>query len=366
MRVLFRNSVPCERLSSSGLKTDQADGQIAAEMDISYYHYDLPKELIARYPLERGHERLLVLDRQTGKFHHRAFRDLLSYFRKGDLLVMNDSRVIPARIMGRKPTGGKVEMLLIRKISSQEWQCLVKASKVPRNGTVIEVDETLYALVTGRNGDIFTVAFSDPDRIFKKGTIPLPPYLERESEEADAANYQTVYAREDGSVASPTAGLHFTEDFLRKIELSGTELAYVTLHVGPGTFLPVRTSNIEEHVMHDEEYEVTDKSAHAMDTALKQGRRIVAVGTTTVRVLEHLMRKHDRIIPDRGFTKLFIHPGYDFKSVGALLTNFHLPGSTLLMLVCAFGGYDLVMKAYQEAIRERYRFYSYGDAMLII
>jgi len=348
------------------ISDDQAGHHLTDEMDISHYHYDLPKELIAKYPLERGKERLLVLERKTGKVSHCMFSDLPGYLRNGDLLVMNDSRVIPARIMGRKPTGGKVEILLIRKISSLEWQCLLKASKAPRKGTVIEIDETLDALVTGRDGDIFTIAFSNPEIILGKGTVPLPPYLERESEEADRFSYQTVYARKDGSIASPTAGLHFTEDFLRTIESAGTELAYVTLHVGPGTFLPVRTRNIEDHVMHDEEYEVTENTAHAINMAMKQGRKIIAVGTTTVRVLEHLMQKNARIVPDRGFTSLFIYPGYAFQSVGGLLTNFHLPGSTLLMLVCAFGSHEHVMKAYQEAIREKYRFYSYGDAMLII
>lgn len=352
----------CMKKSNDG----QANRLVPEEMDINHYQYDLPKELIAKYPLERGKERLLVLERETGTISHRTFGDLLGYFRNGDLMVMNDSRVIPARIMGKKPTGGRVEILLIRKTGSLQWQCLLKASKTPRNGTVIEIDETLDAMVTGRVGDIFTIAFSDPEKILRKGTVPLPPYLERESEEADRFTYQTVYARKDGSIASPTAGLHFSEDFLKTIESAGTELAYVTLHVGPGTFLPVRTSNIEEHVMHDEEYEMTENAAHAIHSAMGQGRRIIAVGTTTVRVLEHLMMKSSRIVPDRGFTDLFIYPGFAFKSVGALLTNFHLPGSTLLMLACAFGGREKVMKAYREAIREKYRFYSYGDAMLII
>jgi S-adenosylmethionine:tRNA ribosyltransferase-isomerase len=361
----MKSDIAGEFMKTSGTGADRA-GPVAADTDISRYHYDLPKEFIAKYPLERGKERLLVLERRTGKIHHRTFGDLLAYFRSGDLMVMNDSRVIPARIVGRKPTGGRIEILLIRKTGSEEWQCLLKASKTPGNGTVIEIDDTLDALVTGRDGDVFTVAFSDPEQVFSKGTVPLPPYLERESEEADLFTYQTVYARKDGSIASPTAGLHFTGDFLKTIESAGTELAYVTLHVGPGTFLPVRTRNIEEHVMHDEEYEVTEHAACAINTAMQQGRRIVAVGTTTVRVLEHLMKKNSRIIPGRDFTDLFIYPGFEFQSVGMLLTNFHLPGSTLLMLVCAFGGHDHVMRAYQEAIREKYRFYSYGDAMLII
>jgi S-adenosylmethionine:tRNA ribosyltransferase-isomerase len=226
--------------------------------------------------------------------------------------------------------------------------------------------DKLEALVEKKEGKYYVLTFSDKKKVLSIGKIPLPPYIDREPEEKDSESYQTVYARHDGSVASPTAGLHFTQDMLLTIESSGIEIVYVTLHVGPGTFTPVRTDIIEEHTMHPEEFSVTDKAADAINNAKAQGKRIISVGTTTTRVLEHLMHSQGRICPGKGSTDIFIYNGFSFKTVGALLTNFHLPCSTLLMLVCAFGGHDLIMKAYKEAVERRYRFYSYGDAMLII
>ena len=335
-------------------------------VDTSRFNYHLPKDLIARYPLERGTERLIVVERATGQIFHGQFGDIISYFHAGDLLVLNDTRVIPARLLGKKETGGKVEVLLVKKLDDTRWQCLIKASKTPNVGTIIYFTELLTATVRSREGGTFIVSFSNPDLVLRVGSVPLPPYLEREPEEADSYTYQTVYARYDGSVASPTAGLHFSGEFLKKIESLGVELVFVTLHVGPGTFTPVRTKIVETHTMQSEDYAVTKQTAQTLNEAMVQGRRIVAVGTTVTRVLEHLMKAHGKIVACTGATDLFIYNGYVFKCAGALLTNFHLPCSTLLMLVSAFGGHELVMRAYNEAIARRYRFFSYGDAMLII
>ena len=257
-------------------------------------------------------------------------------------------------------------MLLLKQIEGTKWRCLVSASKPTRAGAVIMFADNLEAVVENKEGKNYVLTFSDEKQVLRMGKIPLPPYIDREPEELDSESYQTVYARHDGSVASPTAGLHFTQDILGKIESSGIEIVYVTLHVGPGTFTPVRTESIEEHTMHPEEFSVTDKAADAINNARAKGKRIVSVGTTTTRVLEHLMHSQGRISPGKGSTDIFIYNGFSFKSVGALLTNFHLPCSTLLMLVSAFGGHDQIMKAYKEAVERRYRFYSYGDAMLII
>jgi S-adenosylmethionine:tRNA ribosyltransferase-isomerase len=335
-------------------------------METELFSYNLPKELIARYPLERGMEQLLVMERETGKIFHKQFSDLLSYLHPGDVLVLNDTKVIPARLLGRKETGGQVEVLLLKQIEGAKWRCLVSASKPTRAGAVIMFADKLEALVEKKEGKYYVLTFSDKKKVLSIGKIPLPPYIDREPEEKDSESYQTVYARHDGSVASPTAGLHFTQDMLLTIESSGIEIVYVTLHVGPGTFTPVRTDIIEEHTMHPEEFSVTDKAADAINNAKAQGKRIISVGTTTTRVLEHLMHYQGRISPGKGLTNIFIYKGFSFKSVGALLTNFHLPCSTLLMLVSAFGGHDQIMKAYKEAVERRYRFYSYGDAMLII
>jgi S-adenosylmethionine:tRNA ribosyltransferase-isomerase len=335
-------------------------------MDVNLFNYELPKDLIARYPLERGSERLLVVERTTGNISHLSFRDILSFLHAGDILVLNDTRVIPARIMGRKETGGRAEILLIRSIDERKWKCLIKAAKTPKNNARIIIRENLTATVESKEADVYVVSFSDPEQILLVGSVPLPPYIEREPEEADAYTYQTVYAKHDGSIAAPTAGLHFTTEILEAVRSMGVELVNVTLHVGPGTFTPVRTNSVEEHTMHDEDYYVTEHAANVLNRAMQQGRRIVAVGTTTMRVLEHLLKKYDRIVSGRGSTNLFIYNGFSFRGAGALLTNFHLPCSTLLMLVSAFGGYELIMDAYKEAIKQRYRFFSYGDAMLIV
>jgi S-adenosylmethionine:tRNA ribosyltransferase-isomerase len=334
-------------------------------VNIERFDYHLPKRLIAQYPVDRGKERLLVVDRAQRGLYHKQFEDILDYLDEDDLVVLNDTRVIHARLLGKKATGGKVEVLLIKSITRKRWHCFVRASKAPRPGMRLIFDGGLTALVEDRIDDRFEVTFSDHDLLETLGRIPLPPYIEREVEDIDETCYQTVYARNDGSVAAPTAGLHFTRDFLQTVQARGISLAFITLHVGPGTFVPVRTQRIEDHIMHSEEFTVSDKTAETIKQAMEMGRRIVAVGTTTTRVLEHLMLRHGEIVAGSGSTNIFIYQGFMFRCVRALLTNFHLPCSTLLMLVTAFGGYDLIMNAYKEAVEKEYRFFSYGDAMFI-
>jgi S-adenosylmethionine:tRNA ribosyltransferase-isomerase len=280
--------------------------------------------------------------------------------------VLNDTRVIHARLLGRKESGGRVEVLLLKEDSPGMWSCLVKASKAPREECVLLFDDGLSALVKGREDDVFFLGFAEPERVLGTGRLPLPPYIERAPEQCDEEAYQTVYAINEGSVAAPTAGLHFTKEFLDRLRGNGVGTVFVTLHVGPGTFMPVRTENLEDHVMHEEDYTVSPEAAETINRSRRAGKRIVAVGTTTTRVLEHLTGEHGEIVPGKGSTRLFIRNGYSFRCTDALLTNFHLPCSTLLMLVAAFGGYENTMKAYRAAIEERYRFFSYGDAMLII
>lgn len=334
-------------------------------MNIDKFDYHLPKELIAQYPLERGKDRLLVVNREMQDISHMDFKDFHKYLREDDLLVLNDTRVIPARLLGRKTTGGKVEVLLIKSITDVKWHCLIKASKSPREGMKILFDEGLSATIEASKYDGYEVSFSDPSLLKKVGRVPLPPYIQRRAEEIDETCYQTVYARYEGSVAAPTAGLHFTSEFLQEIQSHGVGLAYVTLHIGPGTFVPVRTQRIEDHMMHSENFCVSYDTAETINKALGKKKRIVAVGTTTCRVLEHLIIRYGKIVPGSDSTDLFIYPGFSFRCVGALLTNFHLPCSTLLMLVTAFGGYDIIMNAYKEAVEREYRFFSYGDAMFI-
>jgi S-adenosylmethionine:tRNA ribosyltransferase-isomerase len=330
------------------------------------YCYDLPRELIAQYPLERGRDRLLIADRKTRRIEHQRFEDLGDYLTPDDLLVFNDTRVIPARLIGKKKTGGKVEVLLVKKMDQTRWTCLLKASKPSRTGTEIFFENGLRAIVEGREEEFFTVSFSDPGKVLGAGRIPLPPYIEREPEAIDSQRYQTVYAREEGSVAAPTAGLHFTPEIMEDLRVRGVGTAFITLHVGPGTFMPVKTQEIEDHRMHAEEFTVSEEAASAVNNAMAQGKRVVAVGTTTTRVLEYLMAAHEKIVAGTGSTDLFIYEGFRFRCTRALLTNFHLPCSTLLMLVAAFGGYDFIMDAYRSAVEKEYRFFSYGDAMLII
>lgn len=314
----------------------------------------------------RGMSRLMIVNRAQQSITHTQFPDLINYLKAGDCLVLNDTRVIPARLRGKKITGGKVEVLLVTSIDPSRWECLVKASSAPVTGSIVTFDHGVAATVEGRREEYFVLSFNNPDRLPELGQIPLPPYIDREPEQQDAQTYQTVYAQHDGSVAAPTAGLHFTQESLSDLRTSGVEIVFITLHVGPGTFQPVRSECIEDHRMHAEAFNVSVEAATAINQAFSLGRRIVTVGTTSTRVLEHLIVNYGKIIPGKGYTDLFIKPGYSFGIVQALLTNFHLPCSTLIMLTCAFGGHAFIMKAYQEAVQERYRFFSYGDAMLII
>ncbi len=340
-------------------------------MRLEDFQYELPPELIAQRPLpERSASRLLVLDGATGAFTDRRFRELPGLLAPGDLLVFNDTRVIPARLFGRKETGGAVEVLVERILGPREALAHVRASKPPRPGTRLRLEGGAVCRVLGREADLFRLTLTAGAEDFaalleRHGRMPLPPYIRREADPADRARYQTVYARVPGAVAAPTAGLHFDEAVLAALAARGIARAHVTLHVGAGTFQPVRTARIEDHRMHAERVEVPEATCAAVAEARARGGRVVAVGTTVVRALESAADAAGRVRPLRGETRLFIRPGYRFRVVDVLLTNFHLPGSTLLMLVCAFGGHTHVMAAYRHAVAARYRFYSYGDAMLV-
>jgi S-adenosylmethionine:tRNA ribosyltransferase-isomerase len=341
-------------------------------MKLSDFDYDLPEELIAQEPVSpRDASRLLVLPR-AGAPEHRRFEDLASLLEPGDLLVFNDTKVIPARLVGRKPSGGKVELLLCEPLEGglgRRWRAMGQASKAIRTGTVVELDglsarveavegEGFYEVLLDREGEALEAALA------RAGRIPLPPYIRREASALDRERYQTVWARAPGSAAAPTAGLHFTGRLLERLDARGVRRAAVTLHVGPGTFLPVRGDSIEGHRMHAERFEVGEEAAAEVAACRARGGRVVAVGTTTVRTLESAF-DGARVAPGAGRTSLFVRPGHAFRAVDALVTNFHLPRSTLLMLVCAFGGTERVLAAYREAVRARYRFFSYGDAMFV-
>ena len=338
------------------------------------FAYDLPPDRIAQAPVEpRDASRLLVVRRDAGAWEDSSFRDLGSFLASGDLLVANDTRVFPARLWGRKETGGKVEVLLLGREGPDRWEALVRSSKRSRVGTRIEVGPgARVAVLESRGEGLYGVrieASGDPLAAIEEfGEVPLPPYIERPSPDPrDRTWYQTLFAdpARSGSAAAPTAGLHFTPRVLEDLETRGVERRTVTLHVGLGTFLPVRSQDLAEHRMHREWYHVPETTADAVNRARGEGRRVVAVGTTVTRVLEH-GTAHGRLTPGSGWTDLFLRPGHEFRAVGALLTNFHLPESTLLVLVCAFGGTDLVLAAYRHAVRAGYRFYSYGDAMLVL
>ncbi|MGE6606802.1 tRNA preQ1(34) S-adenosylmethionine ribosyltransferase-isomerase QueA [Halomonas sp. NPDC076908] len=336
------------------------------------FHFELPDDLIARYPSEQRSDcRLLCVDGQSGALEHRRFPDLLEFLEPGDLLVFNDTRVIPARLHGHKASGGKVEMLLERPLDAHRGLAHIRSSKSPKPGTELIFEGDIHAIVEGRRDALFELRFlGDTPMIAlleKHGHMPLPPYITREDELSDRERYQTVYARRDGAVAAPTAGLHFDQPLLDALADKGINRAFVTLHVGAGTFQPVRVDNILEHHMHSEWIEVTEETCQQVRETLAAGKRVVAVGTTSVRCLESACMKSSdgQIAPYSGDTDIFIYPGYQWRCVDALITNFHLPESTLLMLVSSFVGYDTIMHAYQQAVAERYAFFSYGDAMLL-
>ncbi len=344
-------------------------------MHLNDFEYSLPEELIAQQPTpERDGSRLLYLDRAKQTMQSGRFTDILDYFHAGDLLVLNDTRVIPARLFGSKVTGGKVEVLLVRRCAladAEEWLCLTRSSKQLKPGTVVQFNDDLSAEVLDEadppyrrvsfrcDGDFLTLV----DRI---GHLPLPPYIKREDIAADRSRYQTVYARESGAVAAPTAGLHFTPDVLQRLQKKGVVIAPVTLHVGLGTFLPVRVDDISQHRMHSERFSISPGTAAAVNLARSEKRRIIALGTTSTRVLETATDDDGYLHAGEGESDIFIYPGYRFKTVDALITNFHLPKSTLLMLVSAFAGRDFVLSAYRRAVEEQFRFFSYGDCMLIV
>ena len=337
----------------------------------SDFYYDLPQELIAQTPLERrDSSRMLVLHKADGTIEHRHFYDILDYFHEGDCLVMNDSRVIPARLLGKRvPSGGAVEVLLLTDKGDGIWECLVKPGRKLHEGaeisfgdgvltaTVKEVLETGNRLVQFHYEGIFL------EILERLGKMPLPPYIKEELQ--DGERYQTVYSKVNGSAAAPTAGLHFTKELLAKIAAKGVKLAYVTLHVGLGTFRPVKAEEITEHHMHSEFCMISRETAELLNETKRNHGRVVCVGTTSCRTLESLAEEDGTFSEKSAWTDIFIYPGYHFKAMDALITNFHLPESTLIMLVSAFAGYDHVMNAYQEAVQNRYRFFSFGDAMLI-
>lgn len=332
------------------------------------FHYELPPGLIAQHPLpERSASRLLCLDGATGGLTDRGFRDLPGMLRAGDLLVFNDTRVVPARLHGRKETGGAVEFLVERILDEHRALVHARASKPWRPGMRVLFAEGVEARVLEREGELLRVEFPGVrllDFLHAHGHVPLPPYIARDDEGADRERYQTVYARVPGAVAAPTAGLHFDAAMLESLKKKGVQSAYVTLHVGAGTFQPVREDDIRDHVMHGEYVEVGDATCRAVAETRARGGRVVAVGTTAVRSLESAVAD-GTLRPMAGETALFIYPGYAFKVVNAMVTNFHLPESTLLMLVCAFAGQESVLRAYRHAVEQRYRFFSYGDAMFV-
>jgi len=337
------------------------------------FDYHLPPELIAQRPLrDRSSSRLLVVDRASGKIEHRRFDEMPSLLRAGDTLTINNTRVFKARLIGRKPSGGRVEILLIRPGPDDSWEALIDKSRRLTSGGQIIIAEDTYATVVGKERTRIMVRFNRPadEVIARHGMVPLPHYIRRPADAEDEESYQTVYAVRPGSVAAPTAGLHFTPAVFEDVRSHQVSIAEITLHVGPGTFRPIRTEDIERHQMDPECFEVTPEAAAAINTA----DRVVCVGTTTTRVLEYLglapaagdKEARPEVRPGGGWADIFIYPGFQFRIVQAIVTNFHLPQSTPLLLVCAFAGRDLIFKAYEEAVRQRYRFYSYGDAMLIM
>ena len=341
-------------------------------MNINEFDYELPEELIAQTPLkDRAASRLLVMDKKTGELKHRHFRDILKFLRKGDVLVLNDTKVIPARLIGvKEETGAVIELLLLKDLGEDTWECLSKPAKRLKIGTIVSFGEGLLKAQVVEKFDEGLVHVKLlykgilMEILDKLGTMPLPPYIHEKLE--DQSRYQTVYAKNIGSAAAPTAGLHFTKELLKEIEDKGIIVTYVTLHVGLGTVRPVEVENILDHKMHSEYYVMDKNTADILNKAKDEGRRIVAVGTTSTRTLETIATNNDgRFIATSGNTSIFIYPGYEFRGIDCLITNFHLPKSTLVMLVSALSSRDNILNAYKEAIREKYRFFSFGDAMFI-
>jgi len=328
-------------------------------MRLSDFDYSLPKDLIAQYPLkERARARLLVLNRKNASLEHCIFEDLIKYFKKDDILILNDTKVLPSRLYGQRSTGGKVEVFLLRRKEGLVFEALISPARVKLGEAIIFNGKNTLGVVTAKNEITFNL--NDITEVYALGAMPLPPYIKRMAEELDDTYYQTVYAKEEGAVAAPTAGLHFTNELIGDIQHAGVDIGFITLHVGQGTFKPVKSVDIREHRMDEEYFKIGDNTQQLLKNK-SSGARVFAVGTTACRALEtYALGK------TQGQTDLFIYPGYKFKVVDCLLTNFHLPRTTLFMLTCAFGGEKLVKEAYRQAIDQKYRFYSYGDAMLII
>ena len=342
-------------------------------MRIEEFDYHLPPSLVAQYPPpQRGETSLMILHRQTGVIEHRAFGDIAQYLNASDLLVMNNTRVLPARLIGKKETGGRVEMLLIPSWNGREgeWKALIKGAGKMKRGARIRFEQGLEGEVGEMKDGKGKVSFSGQGEVMdvlrKIGHIPLPPYIKRGDEGLDRERYQTVFAEREGSIAAPTAGLHFTHALLQSLRENGVRATMITLHIGIGTFAPVKARDIEDHTMEAEWIEISEETARQIDGTKARGGKVIAVGTTTTRALESFSNESGGVRPGKGMTSLFIHPPYRFGVIDGLVTNFHLPKSTLVMLASAFAGKDLLMRAYREAIRRKYRFYSYGDAMLIL
>ena len=335
------------------------------------FDYILPEELIAQTPLDqRDSSKLMILNRHTGEIQHEVFHNIINYLNKGDVLVLNDTKVIPARIIGEKiDTKAVIELLLLKNIKDDIWECLAKPAKRIKIGTIISFGNgelRAECISIGEEGIrqfkfIYNGIFYEI--LDKLGSMPLPPYIKVKLKDKD--RYQTVYAKNSGSAAAPTAGLHFTKDLLKKIEAKEIEICYITLHVGLGTFRPVNVSDVTKHKMHSEFYEIDKKTADILNRAKKEKRRIISVGTTTTRTLETVMQKYDKFEPSSGWTDIFIYPGFEFKAIDAQITNFHLPKSTLIMLVAAFSSKEIILNAYNEAVKNNYRFFSFGDSMFI-
>ena len=348
-------------------------------MLLSEFDYELPEELIAQIPADkRENSKMMVLNRNNKTVEHKHFYDIADLIDENSLVVLNNTKVMPARLFGvKEETGAKIEIFLLKELNGKKWETLIKPSKRVKENTVIKISDELSAKILQKTeedgGWIVELVYSGNilDILHRNGNVPLPPYIERklkndEITKLDFERYQTVYAKDEGSVAAPTAGLHFTEEILQKLENKGVEITYITLNVGLGTFRPVKCENILDHKMHAENFCVSKQSADMINNARKSGRKVIAVGTTTVRTLETVYQKYGKIMPCNDKSELFIYPPYEFKVIDGLITNFHLPKSTLLMLVSAFAGKDFVFKAYQEAISSKYRFFSYGDCMYII
>ena len=339
-------------------------------MNVSDFYYDLPEELIAQTPIEnRDESRLMVLNRKDQSIEHKQFKDIIDYLEPGDCLVRNNTKVIPARLYGKKATGAKIEFLLLNQIEGDIWESIVRPGHKLKPGTEVEFGDgilkaTVLDIMPGGTRKVeFKYEGIFNEILDKIGLMPLPPYIHESLKDKD--RYQTVYARYEGSAAAPTAGLHFTPELFEKLKQKGVEVANVTLHVGIGTFRPVKVENVEEHHMHSEHYYIKQEDVDKINNAKKNGKRVIAIGTTSCRVLETIADEKGMVKPTEGDTQIFIYPGYKFKCLDGLITNFHLPESTLIMLVSALAGKEYIMKAYNEAVKERYRFFSFGDAMFI-